>query len=293
MSRLFRGGTALDSITFGVGNGPPDEGPITIAVLAHPSATNFTGWILNGHDGTFARWSMLASGNPVKLFMEGDFGSGGPALAADWYWLVGTKASGSVPPRWHVKDLTTGSAWAHVDGSANVSDNTGVATTIVLGNHIAGGAGDSFRGRIAAAATWTGALTDLQVEAACTLSAADLLTAGPGWMVRLNQASTATSVPDDTGHAGGQTAISGTVVDADEPPGWSYALTVAPAPVVTAKQGSWWTLKEIADENRAWNDYERARGPVACPNDGEPLRLDPSGMLHCPFDGWTYEGSGA
>lgn len=228
MSRLFNGGVALDSITFGIGAGPPDQGPITIAVLAKPSSASFTGWALSGHDGTFARWSMLSASG--KLFMENDFGTGGPSLPTDWCWFVGTKAAGSFAPRWHVKDITLGSAWTHVDGSAAVGDLTGVATTIILGNHIAGGSGDSWRGRIAAAATWTAALTDLQVEAACTLAAADLLTAGPGWMVRLNQASTATSVPDDTGGGGNQTAISGTAVDADEPPGWSYSLT--PPPVV-------------------------------------------------------------
>jgi hypothetical protein len=36
---------------------------------------------------------------------------------------------------------------------------------------------------------------------------------------------------------------------------------------------------------------EKARPPVACPNDGEPLDLGPDGKLFCPFDGWTWEGA--
>lgn len=33
-----------------------------------------------------------------------------------------------------------------------------------------------------------------------------------------------------------------------------------------------------------------SRPPVACPNDGEPLIEDPDGRLHCPFDGWIWDG---
>lgn len=28
--------------------------------------------------------------------------------------------------------------------------------------------------------------------------------------------------------------------------------------------------------------------PVACPNDGEPLRTGPDGILFCPYDGWQF-----
>ncbi len=45
-------------------------------------------------------------------------------------------------------------------------------------------------------------------------------------------------------------------------------------------------LREAADERRD----EHARRPVACPNDGEPLRDGPNGELFCPFDGWKYDG---
>lgn len=41
--------------------------------------------------------------------------------------------------------------------------------------------------------------------------------------------------------------------------------------------------KEAADEVRV----QQTQRPVACPNDGEPLRSGPDGKLYCPFDGWT------
>jgi hypothetical protein len=42
--------------------------------------------------------------------------------------------------------------------------------------------------------------------------------------------------------------------------------------------------REAADEARA----EASQPPQACPNDGEPLRQGRDGLLHCPFDGYTW-----
>lgn len=47
------------------------------------------------------------------------------------------------------------------------------------------------------------------------------------------------------------------------------------------------TLREQA----AYVEYYKSTPPVACPNDGEPLRQGPPsepGILYCPFDGWQY-----
>lgn len=54
---------------------------------------------------------------------------------------------------------------------------------------------------------------------------------------------------------------------------------------------SWWQLDSILKERAEYANYYRAQVPVACPNDGEPLRIGPSqeeSVLFCPFDGWTY-----
>lgn len=51
--------------------------------------------------------------------------------------------------------------------------------------------------------------------------------------------------------------------------------------------GSWYGLSETYRENVRWRREEQRNGPVACPNDGEPLTRDARGRLHCPFDGWT------
>lgn len=226
MSRFFNGPFAVDSLTFSVGSAPLDQGPITVAALCRSNSTNFTAWVATGRTAGARIWSALFSNNSgAKMYMEGDFGTGGPISAnGKWAWAVWTKASGSVKPRFHFLNITDALAWVHVDGSANVADGTGPITSLVVGSDGSGSASTTWRGEIAAVAAWGSVLNDAAVEAAFTLSAADLAAANPDWGVLLNQASTSDSVVDFTGNGGNQTAIVGTAVDADEPPGWSYDL---------------------------------------------------------------------
>jgi hypothetical protein len=230
MSRLFDGQFSVESVTFSVGGAPPDQGPITMAALFRPQASFSTAtcYMMVGLNGATEVWGILT--DTAKPFTSNDFGTGGPTLTGNtWYWLVVTKASGSVIPRWHVKDITNGTAWTHANDSSNVADGTGPITSIIVGNVSAAG-GQDMRGELVAMAAWSSALADLSVEAACTLAASDLVAAAPSWGTLWNQASTATPVPDFTGGGGNQSAISGTSVSANEPPGWSYSLASA-APV--------------------------------------------------------------
>ena len=52
---------------------------------------------------------------------------------------------------------------------------------------------------------------------------------------------------------------------------------------------SWYELIGICAEGRALAADERARGPLSCPNDGEPLIDGPDGRRFCRFDGWRPE----
>lgn len=54
---------------------------------------------------------------------------------------------------------------------------------------------------------------------------------------------------------------------------------------------AWDTLLSIYQDATARLLDERARRPEACPNDGEPLRTGPDGVLWCPYDGWRDEGT--
>ena len=243
MSRAFNGTT--DTITVSAGNAPLDQGPITIIILAKAANTSgFTGWFIRGRNDGSPVWSALTSNNTgPKLFVEGDFGNGVAGLTTDWAYYVATVPDGGGIPNWHVKNVTTDSAWAHDPDDFSVSQGSGPIDDIIVGQN--------FPLSIAVAAAVPAEWSEGEVEANCTLAAADLHTAigSSGWMVRFNQSSTATSVTDDTGGGGDQTALSGTTVDADDPPGFDYSLAAPSGPTVTVWDGA----AEVAATVTVWD----------------------------------------
>lgn len=54
-------------------------------------------------------------------------------------------------------------------------------------------------------------------------------------------------------------------------------------------EGGWYGLLAIEREYRDVIAVERSTPPVACPEDGEPLRTGPQGQNHCAWCGrsWT------
>lgn len=46
-------------------------------------------------------------------------------------------------------------------------------------------------------------------------------------------------------------------------------------------------LSQSKRDRADWLDED----PTACPNDGTPLQTGPNGELHCPFDGWIWDGN--
>jgi hypothetical protein len=243
MSRAFAGGS--DRIVMSAGSAPANQGNMTILALVKP-VTNITNdhWVAQGYNASNgAAWGLLETSS--KFYNEGNFGSGnGTPVLSDWMWIGYGKASGNVKPRWHSRNLTTGGAWVHLDDSANVGDQSGPAVGIVLGGRQPGTSG--WLGSIAALVTYTGSLSDAAVEAAA-VSAAALKAASPSFGVLFNQTSTSVAVTDLSGNGATQSSISGTSVDADEPPGWSYSLVTGP----TVKL--WNGSAEIPVTVKLWN----------------------------------------
>jgi hypothetical protein len=249
VSRAFDTAAGADSITFAVGNAPPDQGPITVAVWAKSfSVIGFTMWMIRGLKSGTAIWGFLTSNNAgPKLFSENDFGSGVPGLSTSWRWYILTKAAGAALPRIHVGDGL--GSWTHTDDNFNVSDGSGPIDTLIVGG--AGGGANGWRGSIGMVATWTSVLSDATIEATFGKSAAPVYALSPGWMARLNQASTTTPVPDDTGGGGDQTAISGTTIDSDDG-GFDYSL-VSTTPFTKDVDLRWRVLNSIVkDTDLRW-----------------------------------------
>lgn len=51
---------------------------------------------------------------------------------------------------------------------------------------------------------------------------------------------------------------------------------------------SWEQMLSIYAEAVGYAEKERSDPPLACPNDGEPLRSGPNGELFCPSDGYSW-----
>lgn len=52
-----------------------------------------------------------------------------------------------------------------------------------------------------------------------------------------------------------------------------------------------WDLLSTLKQQAEFIAYYKSIPPVACPNDGTPLRQGPTsdpGILYCPHDGWQY-----
>jgi hypothetical protein len=59
-----------------------------------------------------------------------------------------------------------------------------------------------------------------------------------------------------------------------------------------ATDGSgWYGLLNILTYCRETREQYRQQHPVACPNDGTPLRVGPDDSIYCPFDGWRWDGT--
>lgn len=148
---------------------------------------------------------------------------------SDWLILGWSKASGTVAPRGHCKVLGSGS-WTHANGGTTAAN---VATD--PGSFVIGSLGGSLymHVRVAVVAFFTTELSDANFESIQTTpSTAQLSDLGAVAIWELNQASTATAVEDLIGTADQVSLTGTTVVEGDDPSGWTFGLAAAAAPGV-------------------------------------------------------------
>jgi hypothetical protein len=215
-------GTAINTITFG-----------TMAVLCR--RTDNTAW-----NGPFCTRSSAgdpemyldiapSSQSPANVLWC-SFGSGQNnnnaftiTAADDWVWVVITKATGSVAPRYHKYVMST-QTWTRGNGTGNVANATSPSGGSV---QIGTVAADFFKGDIAAVAIWTTALSDAALNNIPNNWATGVLAASPQAAWLLNQASTATSIADATAGGANQTALSGTTVQSGTIANWAESGSTA------------------------------------------------------------------
>jgi hypothetical protein len=191
--------------------------------------------------------------------------------------LAFTQAAGGSAVSGDVSQTATAAVTATgANAAAGAATATTTAGSTATGTNAAAGAATS--------TTTAGATTTGQVAAAGevtgTTTAAATVTAS-------NAATGATSSTT--------TAAVTAAADVIPPvePGAEQTITATAtveAEVTRAQGGGWYGLLSILTEARDIAREEEAAAPVACPNDGEPLQAGPRGELHCPFDGYVYDG---
>jgi hypothetical protein len=173
--------------------------------------------------------------------------------ADDWVWIIVCKATGTVAPRYHKYVMST-QTWTRGDGAAGKPNATSPSGGSVQLGMINGS--DPFNGDIAAVAVWTTALSDVALNGIVNNWTAGVLAASPQAAWLLNQASTATPLPDAVGTAN-QTAISGTSVQSGTIANWAE---VAITPIsgsdtsASAETGSIGIHDEDTGQSRNDND---------------------------------------
>jgi hypothetical protein len=184
--------------------------------------------------------------------------------------------------------VATDAPAGHASGTGTAHDAT-VTVTPAAGHASGTGTAHSPTASVTPAAghaSGTGAATD---PAAAIAPAAEHAS-GTG---AANAASAA--VTPAAGHASGTGTANDPTIDANStaaeaPAGHASGVGAAHNATVRvasdAGGGNWRDLMAVLADARLMAREDATQSPVACPNDGEPLRSGPRGQLFCPFDGW-------
>jgi hypothetical protein len=218
VSRLFDG--IDDVITFGAGGAANiNTGALSVVFLWHPNVQT-AGGLLDGRDGASTRQIGVNPFGPDVFYSSRSIDYS--AYLGQWAILGFTKPAGAgVNIRAHLYRYNT-ATWAHSD--LGLVGAGAALTTFFVGSF---DPGQFLSANLAAIGLWSGTnLGDAAFEAGTGFQTtlANWFNATPSVLWRFNQASTATAVTDLMGSGADQTAITGTTVSADDPPGFSYNI---------------------------------------------------------------------
>ncbi len=233
--RSFNGTSSR--ITTSVGNVVGFTGPGTWVFVIKPAdvvdgALIYISTLL----GADVAYSDIFSGTHHYALVAGERNLDAIAVVNGWQVLVVGKTAGTTAPTWSKCVMGTG-VWTHGTAASTLADN---AVGLLANGVIQFGAyraSEWWNGYLAAAAYYSGQLTNLQRET--------LNTGIPAWMAlspsdvwRFNQASTATPVVDLVGSANQVVEANTTVVNGDDPPGFSFASVASPVAAVASGTGA-------------------------------------------------------
>jgi hypothetical protein len=199
-------------------------GPFTIAAVVNRDPADTTGtvfWVCEAATPGTSRLNIVAVATEYRIVIDAatqGFGSAGAPVTGVWLFIAVTKATGTVAARIHIYNYSTGT-WHHSNANNTQVDAARAYDSVQLG----GSTGNFQNGKVAAAGSWSTALSDATIEG-LELSLQSWADSGADAIWALNQASAATSVVDLIGNAD-QTALTGSTVADDGPQPFDFAVT--------------------------------------------------------------------
>jgi hypothetical protein len=214
-----------EKITLAIGALGFAFGPATAAVICRFTTLPVAGTELISLDvNSTNKWYFYVEGGSHKCKLQCNAGQslGATVLTTGkWYCLVGSKATGTVAPRFHIYDYSAGT-WTHENGASSIANSGTPVTSAILGWDSGGSAGWALNGDIAAAGVWNVAFTDQQVEPLPLTLQGWFAPAQPRALWVLDQDAVTQKVVDMSGGGAGESARSGTSVSTVSVPVFSY-----------------------------------------------------------------------
>jgi hypothetical protein len=216
-------GLTSHCVVCAAGNVPLTSAGISAAAIVR-SYTTITGntTILNmGESGN--EWAFGWHSTSKWRFYNGSgVGIGTTSITANTFYLAGfSKAAGTTLPRFHWLDMTT-NTWTHENATGGIADSTTPVTPVTyIGRHR--NVDSTFNGAINLVAVWNRVLTDAEFEA-LSYGLLPWYASAPaaGWL--LDQSATTQNVLDWTGGGANQTSLTGTGIDVNSVPSFSYGM---------------------------------------------------------------------
>jgi len=215
--------TVLNTISCGAGTATAvGSGAYTMVALVLTGTFNTNSGIVVGYLSGSAERSLLI--DTGQLFGEGFDPGFGTLTTANWYWAGISKTAGSQQQRFHLAPyVSSGSfTWSHGTSSANVHGDHSPLDEFRIGD------GNSRANLdMAAMAVFTSALSDLQIETACSRLASDLQAASPSAFWTMPLANGTNPLVDLTGGGANENSRTAGITASADPPSYSFSLSQA------------------------------------------------------------------
>lgn len=257
MSRYFAG--ANDEVRFTIPTGQEFDGAVTLAAVIHRGAASSGFMGIECFENTLGQKRLVLgiSVNENLMYETANAGSEStfqmtPSNA--WMIAVAQRAAGSGNPvHFDMYEIAI-DTWVGSTGALPMDDSAGQAGGQLSVGEIA--SFDDYEGYLAVTAGWRTDSLD-PTDLAATLSTQAWLDLGPQFLHEWNGL-VADPVVDLTGNGWDQVAISGTVEDGSNPPGWVYGAAPSNAqkirPDADLAATGWTTAplhSKLADESDA------------------------------------------